>query len=263
MVHRFHPAKLDAKTADFRRSLPPRHDLPLGRDVMMKDFSKLEGTIGYRFRDKNLLRQAVVHRSYLNEHPSFEVGHNERLEFLGDAVLELIVTEHLYRNYPNPEGELTNWRAALVNAKMLADVAATIEIEPVLYLSHGESKDSASKARMYILANAFEALIGAMYLDGGMEAAGPFIDRFVLSKLPYVLEHKLYLDPKSRFQESAQETVGITPIYRVLEEHGPDHAKQFTVGAFLGEELVATGTGTSKQEAQVDAAEKGLAAKNW
>lgn len=230
---------------------------------MMKDFTKLEAAIGYKFRDKDLLTQAVVHRSYLNEHPSFPMGHNERLEFLGDAVLELVVTEHLYRNYPNPEGELTNWRAALVNAKMLAEIAATIEIEPVLYLSHGESKDSASKARMYILANAFEALVGAMYLDDGMAAAKPFIEKAVLSKLPHVLEHKLYLDPKSRFQESAQETAGVTPTYRVLEEHGPDHAKQFTVGVFLGEELVASGTGTSKQEAQVDAAEKGLQAKNW
>ncbi len=229
----------------------------------MKDLSKLEEAIGYVFRNKDLLTQAVVHRSYLNEHPSFAMGHNERMEFLGDAVLELVVTEHLYNNFPNPEGELTNWRAALVNARMLADVAGTIDIEAVLYLSHGESKDKQSKARMYILANAFEALIGALYLDDGMIAAKPFIDRFVLSRLPHVLEHKLYLDPKSRFQESAQETAGVTPTYRVLEEHGPDHSKQFTVGVYLDDELIATGVGTSKQEAQVDAAEKGLAAKKW
>jgi ribonuclease-3 len=230
---------------------------------MMKDLSRLEAAIGYSFKNKDLLTQSVVHRSYLNEHPSFPMGHNERLEFLGDAVLELVVTEHLYRNYPNPEGELTNWRAALVNAKMLAGIAHEIEVEPALYLSHGESKDSASKARMYILANAFEAVIGALYLDDGMDAAKPFIDRFVLTRLAHVLEHKLYLDPKSRFQESAQESVGVTPTYKVLEEHGPDHAKQFTVGVFLGDELVASGTGTSKQEAQVDAAEKGLQARGW
>ncbi len=230
---------------------------------MMKDLAKLEAAIGYVFKNKDILTQAVVHRSYLNEHPSFPMGHNERLEFLGDAVLELVVTEHLYCNYPNPEGELTNWRAALVNARMLADVARTIDIESTLYLSHGEAKDGGSKARMYILANAFEALIGALYMDDGMNAAKPFIDTFVLSRLPHVLEHKLYLDPKSRFQESAQETAGVTPTYRVLDENGPDHAKQFTVGVFLDEELVATGVGTSKQEAQVDAAEKGLAAKKW
>lgn len=219
--------------------------------------------IGYAFEDKALLTQAFVHRSYLNEHPTFATGHNERLEFLGDAVLELVVTEHLYRGYPNPEGELTNWRAALVNAKMLSGIASEIEMEGFLYLSHGESKDGGSKARMYILANAIEALIGAMFLDGGITATETFVNRFVLSKLPNILEHKLYLDPKSRFQESAQETAGVTPVYRVMDEKGPDHAKEFTVGAFLGEELIATGVGMSKQEAQVDAAEKALVAKGW
>jgi len=230
---------------------------------MHKDFSKLEETIGYTFVNRDILTQACVHRSYLNEHPSFATGHNERLEFLGDAVLELVVTEHLYVNYPNPEGELTNWRAALVNAKMLADVAKEIDIESFLYLSHGESKDSGSKARMYILANAFEALIGALYIDDGMAAAEPFIMKFVVGRLQRVLDEKLYLDPKSRFQEAAQETAGITPTYRVMDEKGPDHAKEFTVGAFLNDELVAQGIGMSKQEAQVDAAEKGLKAKGW
>lgn len=230
---------------------------------MTKDFSPFEEQIGVVFKDKGLLTQAVVHRSYLNEHPSFAFGHNERLEFLGDAVLELVVTEYLYRHYPNPEGEMTNWRAALVNAKMLADVAKDINIEQYLYLSHGEAKDRDSKARMYILANAFEAVVGAMYLDQGMAAAEPFINRFVLSRLPRVLADRLYLDPKSRFQEAAQEFAGQTPGYRVLDEHGPDHAKQFTVGAFLGDELVATGVGTSKQEAQIAAAEKALEVKGW
>ena len=231
--------------------------------IMQKDFSKFENGIGVTWADKGLLTQAFVHRSYINEHPTFAHGHNERLEFLGDAVLELVVTEHLYRNYPNPEGELTNWRAALVNAKMLAEISAEIGIEANLYLSHGESKDSASKARQYILANAIEAVIGAMYLDQGFETVRTFVNRFILSRLPHILAHQLYLDPKSRFQERAQETAGVTPIYRVISEKGPDHAKEFTVGVYLGDELVAQGIGTSKQEAQIDAAEKGLRAKNW
>lgn len=230
---------------------------------MQKDFSKFEEGIGYEFQDLALLTQAFVHRSYLNEHPSFATGHNERLEFLGDAVLELVVTEYLYRGYPNPEGELTNWRAALVNAKTLSGIASGIGMEPYLHLSHGESKDAGSKARMYILANAIEALIGAMYIDGGIKPCEEFVGKFILSHLPNILEHKLYMDPKSRFQESAQESAGVTPVYKVLEEKGPDHAKQFTVGAFLGDELVASGTGMSKQEAQVDAAEKALQAKGW
>lgn len=230
---------------------------------MQRDYSKFEIGIGVTWHDKGLLTQAFVHRSYLNEHPTFAHGHNERLEFLGDAVLELVVTEYLYRNYPNPEGELTNWRAALVNAKMLAEIAKEIGIDEFLYLSHGESKDAGSKARQYILANAIEAVIGAMYLDSDIEVVRGFTNRFILSRLPHILEHQLHLDPKSRFQERAQETVGVTPTYKVLEEVGPDHAKNFTVGVYLGDELVAKGLGTSKQEAQIDAAEKGLRAKNW
>jgi ribonuclease-3 len=230
---------------------------------MMKDLSSLEKRLGMTFRDKDLLTQAFVHRSYLNEHPSFKHGHNERLEFLGDAVLELVVTEYLYRNFPNPEGEMTNWRAALVNAIMLADIAKDLELEQYLYLSHGESKDTGSKARMYILANVMESLIGAIYLDLGMEAATKMVTDHVLVRLPNILENRLYIDPKSRFQESAQEKVGVTPTYRVLEEHGPDHAKEFTVGVFLDDEQVATGNGTSKQEAQIAAAESALKAKGW
>lgn len=229
----------------------------------MSDLSVLEARLGVTFNNKDHLRQAVVHRSYLNEHPDFPLGHNERLEFLGDAVLELVVTEYLYRNYPNPEGELTNWRAALVNAVMLAEVTRALEVEEHLYLSRGESKDSGSKARQYILANAFEAIVGALYLDQGMEACRGFINDKLLVRLPYILEHQLYLDPKSRFQEAAQERMGITPNYKVLEESGPDHAKHFVVGIFLGDQLVAKGEGTSKQEAQVAAAEKAIAVKGW
>ncbi|HAO81143.1 MAG: Ribonuclease 3 [Parcubacteria group bacterium GW2011_GWD2_43_10] len=228
----------------------------------MKDFSLLERRLGVTFSNQDLLRQALVHRSYLNENPGFNLPHNERLEFLGDAVLELVVTEHLYNNFPNPEGELTNWRAALVNAIMLSGIAADLGLEDYLYLSRGEAKDAGTKARQFILANAIEAVIGAIYLDQGTPVAAEFIKREVLVKLPEVLANKTYLDPKSRFQELAQDKVGVTPHYLVLDEQGPDHAKQFRVGLYLGEELVAEGTGSSKQEAQVAAAEAGLNQKS-
>lgn len=229
----------------------------------MKDFSELERTLGVKFKDQNILRQALAHRSYLNENPGFALDHNERLEFLGDAVLELVVTEYLYQRYPNPEGELTNWRAALVNAIMLSSIAKGLELDDYLYLSRGETKDVGGKARQFILANAIEAVIGAIYLDQGSEVASKFIHQHVLVELPEVLAHKLYLDPKSRFQEQAQELDGVTPHYLVLDEHGPDHAKVFRVGLYLGAELVAEGEGSSKQEAQVAAAEAGLKAKQW
>ncbi|NQV90103.1 ribonuclease III [Candidatus Uhrbacteria bacterium] len=228
-----------------------------------EEYADLEQTLGVTFQNKDTLRQALVHRSYLNEHPDFPLGHNERLEFLGDAVLELVVTENLYQNYENPEGELTNWRAALVNSEMLSKLCGILEVEPYLYLSKGESKDKDSKARKYILANAFESIIGAIYLDQGWDGAKGFIERRVLTELPNILEHRLYVDPKSRFQEASQEHLGITPSYKVLSETGPDHEKQFEVGVFLGKEQVAVGTGTSKQEAQVAAAEAGIEVKSW
>lgn len=232
-------------------------------EIVEKNFPALEEIIGMRFIAPEYLIQAFVHRSYLNEHREFPTGHNERLEFLGDAVLELIVTEFLFEQYGNPEGELTNWRAALVNAKMLSAIAYEIGLEPFLFLSHGEAKDAGTKARDYIMANAIEALIGAIYLDQGYNLAKQFVTRWVLSKLPHVLEQGLYLDAKSRFQESAQEIMGITPTYRVLHEDGPDHAKTFEVGVFLDKELIATGVGTSKQEAQTEAAEAAVKAKAW
>ncbi|MGE5425565.1 MAG: ribonuclease III [Bacillota bacterium] len=230
----------------------------------MPELSNLQKILGFKFKDPNILRQAMVHRSYLNEHPEFASGHNERLEFLGDAVLEIVVTEHLYLNYPDmPEGDLTNWRAALVNAKMLHVIAEEIGLEEYLYLSRGEAKDKNKKSRHYILANAVEALIGAIYLDQGLARAKKFIlDRIVI-KLPEILKTQAYLDPKSRFQEQAQEKQGITPRYDILAEEGPDHAKMFTVGLYLGEELISTGQGSSKQEAQVDAAAKGLKLLSW
>ncbi|OIO17827.1 ribonuclease III [Candidatus Kuenenbacteria bacterium CG08_land_8_20_14_0_20_37_23] len=228
---------------------------------MPKELNKLEKIIKVVFNRKELLEEAIVHRSYINEHANFHLGHNERLEFLGDAVLELIVTRHLYLNYPNPEGELTNWRAALVNSKMLSETAEEMGLYDYLYLSKGEAKDSNPKARGYILANAMEALIGAIYLDQGFEVASKFITKNLLSKLPRIIEKKLYVDPKSNFQELSQEKVGITPSYQVLEESGPDHNKKFVIGIYLEDELIAKGVGTSKQEAQMDAAENALKAR--
>lgn len=229
----------------------------------MNDHTSLESSLGITFKNKDILRQSLVHRSFLNENRNFPLGHNERLEFLGDAVLELVVTEYLYINFENPEGELTNWRAALVNAKTLSAIAETFDIYDQLYLSKGESKDNNGKARSYILANAMEAIIGAIYIDQGWDASKDFITKHVLSRLEEILEKKLYIDPKSRFQEASQDRMGITPSYRVLDESGPDHAKEFVIGVYLDKQLVAKGTGTSKQEAQVSAAENALEEKSW
>ncbi len=226
---------------------------------------KLAEKIGVKFNNLDLLQQAVTHRSYLNEHRDYKLDHNERLEFLGDAVLELVVTEYLYENYPNPEGELTNWRAALVNGEMLASISKELGVEEFLLMSKGETKDT-GKARQYLLANAFEAITGSIYMDQkekGYKVAKEFILKNVIVKLPDIIEKKLYMDPKSRFQEAAQEESGVTPIYRVLEESGPDHAKKFVVGVYLEDALVAKGEGSSKQEAQRNAAAEGLKKKNW
>lgn len=219
--------------------------------------------MGVVFSDKDLLLQSLTHRSYLNENPDFTLGHNERLEFLGDAVLELAVTEELYKRFPDkPEGELTSFRAALVNANMLAEVTAALGVNDFLLLSRGEAKDI-GRARQYILANAFESIVGAMYLDQKYEAAKEFIYRVLLPRLDEVLEKKLYKDPKSLFQEMAQERAGVTPSYEVIREWGPDHDKHFVVGIFIGEELIAEGEGLSKQTAQEEAARNALEAKKW
>ena len=228
----------------------------------MKDFSKLEEGLGIYFDNKGLLMQAFIHRSYLNEHSDTGLEHNERLEFLGDAVLELIVTEYLYNKYDNPEGELTSWRAALVNSKMLSKIASDLNLNEYILLSRGEAKDT-GRARQYILANAVESIIGAIYLDKGFETAKEFITKNIIKELPAVLKNKLYRDPKSTFQEQAQDRVGITPTYGVIEESGPDHDRHFVVGVYLEEELVAEGGGSSKQEAQEGAAQKALEVKNW
>ncbi len=230
--------------------------------LILKNLDKLESAIGVKFSSKKLLQQAFIHKSYFNEHSHSDLEHNERLEFLGDAVLELAVTKYIYENYPNPEGELTTWRASLVNSKMLAKIANRLGLGDYLLLSKGEARDI-GRARQFILANTFEALIGSLYLDQGFKNVREFIKKNLIIELPNILEKKLYCDPKSFFQEEAQKKVGITPSYEVLGESGPDHDKQFIVGVFLGEKIIAKGEGPSKQIAQEKAAEAGLKKKKW
>src|SRR3989344_4778543 len=226
------------------------------------DTEKLKSTLGITIGNTDLYQEALTHRSYLNEHRDYPFPHNERLEFLGDAVLELVVTRHLFDRFPNPEGELTSFRAALVNGEMLSKIGKELGVEQFLLMSRGESKDT-GRARSYLIANAVEAVIGALYLDQGYDAAKVFIEQRILTHLEEVMEQGLYTDPKSRFQEMAQEKTGITPNYGVLREWGPDHDRHFVAGVFLEDELVAEGEGTSKQEAQREAAKKGLEAKGW
>ena len=229
----------------------------------MKDFSKLQKKLGIRFKDEELLKTSLVHRSYINENPKFPLSHNERLEFLGDAVLELIVTRYLFDKFPQKrEGELTSLRSSLVNSKELSRIAQKLNLDSFLYLSKGEAKDT-GRAREQILANTFEALIGVIYLDQGYEVAKSFIEKKLLKNLPKILKQKLYVDPKSRFQEIAQEKIRVTPEYKVLKEEGPDHARIFEVGVYLDDTLVARGEGPSKQEAQVEAAGNALEKMEW
>ncbi len=226
------------------------------------ELDSLESRLGYAFKNKDLIKTALTHRSYLNEHRDWPLPHNERLEFLGDAVLELAVTGYLYKNFPNPEGELTNLRSALVNYKMLSQIARALGVDGFMLLSRGESKDQ-GRARQVILANAIEAIIGAMYLDGGYDRTHEFINQNILVQLPEIIKSGSYIDPKSRLQELVQEKSGITPTYRVLSEIGPDHDKQFTMGVFVGEHQVGSGTGPSKQEAELAAADDGLKTEIW
>ena len=224
----------------------------------MKDFLLLEKKLNLKFKNKDLLIQAFTHRSYLNENPNFRLEHNERLEFLGDAVLELVVTEELYQKYTTKsEGELTNWRAALVNAKILARIAKNIGFNDFLLLSKGEQKEL-GKARQYILANTFEAFVGALYFDQGYKVCQQFIKKYLIKELSNIIKKGLHKDAKSCFQEKAQEKKRITPIYKVLKEQGPDHAKHFLIGVYLGEKLIAQGEGYSKQEAEEIAAKNAL-----
>lgn len=213
--------------------------------------------LGVTFNDIELLMTAFTHRSYLNEHKKTGKEHNERLEFLGDAVLELVVTEYLYANHSDPEGILTNWRSSLVRTESISAAANRFGFEPLLRLSRGE-RHGTERARMQILANSYEAVVGALYLDQGYEAAKKFIHTSLLPTFNTILETGSWMDPKSHLQEMSQSQEGLTPLYKVLSEDGPDHEKTFTVGAFLGNELRGTGMGPSKQAAQQQAAEEAL-----
>ncbi len=229
----------------------------------MNDSIQFATRLNIIFNDDGLLTQALTHRSYLNEHRGEVPGHNERLEFLGDAVLELAATRFLYDRFPEkPEGELTALRAALVNSNMLSEVAHTIGVNDYLLLSRGEAKDT-GRARQFLLANALEAIIGAIYLDQGYEAAERFVEQYVLPKTDEIIAQRLWQDPKSAFQEKAQDAEGATPTYAVIKESGPDHDKQFVVGVYVRGMLVAQGDGRSKQEAEQDAARAALEKKGW
>lgn len=221
------------------------------------DIHEFEQVLGIEFKDISLLERAFTHRSYLNEHPNLGLEHNERQEFLGDAVLELVVTDYLFRNFPNPEGDLTNWRSALVKTESLSAVAVQLELEPYLKLSRGEAKGN-DRSRALIMANCVEAIIGGIYLDHGYEAAKAFITKYIIAPLPKILEDGTWVDPKSRFQELSQERQGHTPQYKVMEENGPDHDKVFTVGVYLDGKLYGQGQGSSKQAAQQSAATNAL-----
>lgn len=230
---------------------------------MTTDFSKFEKDIGLAFKDKNLLRQAFTHRSFLNENRGSGLDHNERLEFLGDAVLELVITDYLFHKYPaKTEGDLTSYRSALVNSNTLADIATKLGMNDYLLLSHGESKDT-GRARTYILTNTYEAFLGALYLDQGYETVKDFIAKHMFNLIDEIVTKGLWIDAKSQFQEVAQEKTGITPSYKTIKETGPDHDKRFTVGVYLGSDLIVSGEGASKQEAEQEAACKGLETKGW
>ena len=226
-------------------------------------FADFEQENKLSFKNKDLLQQAFIHRSYLNENRHKGLEHNERLEFLGDAVLELAVTDFLYHKYPQTaEGDLTAYRSALVNYVMMAEVAQSLGVNDLMLLSKGESRDT-GRARQVILADAMEAIIGAIYLDSGYETAEQFVAKLLYSKIDEVVKNKLWLDSKTRLQEQAQERVSITPSYKILQEVGPDHDKKFIVGVYLKDELVAEGEGKSKQEAEQEAAKKALVVKGW
>lgn len=220
--------------------------------------AKVESVIKVKFKNSDLIKTAFTHRSYLNEHRRSKLEHNERLEFLGDAVLELVVTDFLYNKYPDePEGVLTSWRSALVKTESLAELAETLDVGQYLLMSRGEVK-SGGRERVALLANLMEAVIGAIYLDNGYDAARDFIAAHITVKLVDIIKQGSYIDAKSHFQELAQEQKGVTPSYDVLEESGPDHDKHFEVGAYLGKKLYGKGTGSSKQAAQQSAAESAL-----
>ena len=249
-----------ARSANRSKTIEQRIVLNFSMDCI--DVSGAEKHIGIKFSHKEFLQEALTHRSYLNEHPERNLEHNERLEFLGDAVLELVITEYLFAHYDSPEGELTLLRSALVNSERLFIVAEKLNIEEYVLMSKGERKDT-GKGRQYIMANLVEAIIGAIYLDKGYKTAEKFIHRYFIPLLPDIVEHVLYKDPKTLLQETVQEEVGVTPHYVLLKEWGPDHDKQFTTAVMAGEQKLAEGTGSSKQEAEKQAAAQALAAHSW
>ncbi len=227
------------------------------------DFGQFEKSIDVNFTNKDILQNAFVHRSFINEKIGRGLKHNERMEFLGDAVLEIIVTEFLYNKFPEEkEGVLTAYRAAMVNTNSLSAVAKELDLETYLLLSKGERMET-NKGRDHILANTVEAVIGAVYLDQGFEVAQDFVGRYLFPKIDEIIEQKLYKDPKSYFQEQAQEKRKITPHYELVSEEGPDHDKYFIMGAFLDDEKVAEGKGASKQKAESEAARAALEATGW
>lgn len=229
----------------------------------MIDFSLFEKKTNIVFKNKKLLEQAFIHRSYINENGGSKLSHNERLEFLGDAVLEIIVTDFLYKKYPdNNEGDLTVYRSALVNAITLGEIARKLGMNDYLLLSKGEAKDI-GKARSYIIADTFEAFVGAVYLDQGYDVAHDFIARVLFPKLDKIISQKLWRDSKSLVQEKSQEYLNTTPSYKVVHESGPDHNKSFTIGIFFSDNKIAEGKGHSKQEAEQSAAQAALELKNW
>lgn len=213
--------------------------------------------LGFEYKNIDYLITALTHRSYVNEHRKSVSEHNERLEFLGDAVLELVVTDYLYNNFSEPEGILTSWRAALVNTESIGAAGDILGYEPLIRMSRGEKKGS-DRARQQILANAFEALIGSIYLEKGYEEAARFVDKHILSKLDSIMASGSWRDPKSHLQEVSQRIDGATPVYRVLDEVGPDHDKVFTLGVFVNDKKMGEGVGPSKQNAQQQAARAAL-----
>lgn len=220
-----------------------------------QDFAKTK--LGFEFKDINLLITALTHRSYVNEHKKSASAHNERLEFLGDAVLELVTSDFLYRNYHQPEGIMTAWRSALVRTESIGAAGQKLGYDPLVRLSHGE-KQGSTRAHASILADCFEAVIGAIYLDQGYDAAAKFIGQHILTQIDQILADESWRDPKSYLQELSQKYDGSTPQYRTIKEDGPDHDKVFTVGVYVGGHLRGTGTGHSKQSAQTQAATQGV-----
>ena len=227
------------------------------------NFEKFEHKAGVKFRDEKLLKQAFTHRSYINENRESNLEHNERLEFLGDAVLELVITDYLFGKMKKAsEGEMTALRSGLVNADTCAKVAQTLGVNDFLLLSKGEAKDT-GRARLYILANTLEAIIGALYIDQGYDAARDFILKNIAPMMELLVASGKYIDSKSLFQEKAQEHMGFTPVYKTIRETGPDHNKHFTVVVYVGNDVVGEGEGKSKQDGEQAAAQDALKAKGW